>query len=155
MKLEPDAGSEMRRRCNEAHVVAAFDQPVRDPEGLGGTCHIQQHDIRQHATLNFPKGEAARRYNVLQKLAYLGVLCLLIPVMILSGLAMSPSMDATWPWLLDLFGGRQSARSIHFIAAWLLVLFLLVHLLMVVLAGPFNEIRSMVTGYYRLPREKD
>jgi Ni/Fe-hydrogenase b-type cytochrome subunit len=113
------------------------------------------HDIRQHATLNFPKGEAARRYNVLQKLAYLGVLVVLIPVMILTGLAMSPSMDATWPWLLDLFGGRQTARSIHFVAAWLLVLFLLVHLAMVVLAGPINEIRSMVTGYYRLPREKD
>ena len=79
------------------------------------------HDIKAHATLNFPRGEAARRYNVLQKLAYLGVLAVLIPVMILTGLTMSPSMDATWPWLLDLFGGRQSARSIHFIAAWALV----------------------------------
>ena len=67
---------------------------------------------------------------------------------------MSPAMDAAWPWLLDLFGGRQSARSIHFIAACLLVLFILVHLAMVVLAGPFNEIRSMITGRYRLPPEK-
>jgi thiosulfate reductase cytochrome b subunit len=92
---------------------------------------------------------------VLQKLAYLGVLAVLIPAMILTGLAMSPSMDAAWPWLTDMFGGRQSARSIHFIVAWLLVLFLVVHLVMVVLAGPFNEIRSMVTGRYRLPREKD
>ncbi len=65
------------------------------------------HDIRDHARLNFPKGEAARRYNVLQKLAYLGVLVVLIPLMILTGLTMSPGMDATWPWLLDLFGGRQ------------------------------------------------
>ena len=111
-------------------------------------------DIVHHATLRFPKGEAARRYNVLQKLAYLGVLLVLIPVMVLTGLTMSPAMDATWPWLLDLFGGRQSARSIHFIAAWLLVLFVVVHLVMVVLAGPWNEIRSMITGRYRLPEEE-
>jgi thiosulfate reductase cytochrome b subunit len=74
--------------------------------------------------------------------------------MILSGLTMSPSMDATWPWLLDVFGGRQSARSIHFIAAWALVAFFVVHVVMVVLAGPINEIRSMITGRYRLPEEK-
>ncbi len=75
------------------------------------------HDIKQHATLNFPKGEAARHYNTLQKLAYLGVLGFLIPLMILAGLTLSPAMTAAWPWLLDLFGGRQSARSIHFITA--------------------------------------
>lgn len=111
-------------------------------------------EIRSHARLRLPRGEAARRYNSLQKLAYLAVLAVLIPAMILTGLAMSPAMDAAWPWLVDLFGGRQSARSIHFIAATLLVLFLIVHLLMVLLAGPFNEIRSMVTGWYRLPTEK-
>jgi thiosulfate reductase cytochrome b subunit len=115
--------------------------------------HVWQ-DIKRHARLDFPKGEAARGYNVLQKLAYLAVLLVLIPVMILTGLTMSPSMDAAWPWLLDLFGGRQSARSIHFIAAWALVGFLVVHLVMVALAGPFNEIRSMITGFYRLPEEK-
>jgi thiosulfate reductase cytochrome b subunit len=111
-------------------------------------------DIVDHARLRFPRGEAARRYSVLQKLAYVGVLVVLLPVMVLSGLTMSPSMDAAWPWLLDLFGGRQSARSIHFIAAWLIVLFVVVHLAMVVLAGPVNEIRSMITGRYRLPKEK-
>jgi thiosulfate reductase cytochrome b subunit len=110
-------------------------------------------DIKAHATLSFPRGEAARNYNTLQKLAYLAVLGVLLPVMILAGLAMSPAMDAAWPWLLDLFGGRQSARSIHFIAAFLLVLFVVVHLTMVVLAGPFNEIRSMITGRYRPPKE--
>jgi thiosulfate reductase cytochrome b subunit len=114
--------------------------------------HILQ-DIKAHATLKLPKGEAARNYNTLQKLAYLGVLGVLLPVMILAGLTMSPAMDAAWPWLPDLFGGRQSARSIHFITAFLLVLFVVVHLAMVVLAGPFNEIRSMITGRYRLPRE--
>jgi Ni/Fe-hydrogenase b-type cytochrome subunit len=110
--------------------------------------------VVDHATLRFPRGEAARRYNTLQKFAYLGVLLVLIPVMVLSGLTMSPGMDAIWPWLTDLFGGRQSARSIHFIAAWLLVLFVVVHLVMVVLAGPLNEIRSMITGRYRLPEEE-
>jgi thiosulfate reductase cytochrome b subunit len=74
--------------------------------------------------------------------------------MVLTGLAMSPAMSAAWPWLLDLFGGRQSARSIHFIVAFLLVLFFLVHIVMVILAGPFNELRSMITGRYRLPKEK-
>jgi thiosulfate reductase cytochrome b subunit len=67
---------------------------------------------------------------------------------------MSPRLDAAFPWLLDLFGGRQSARSIHFIAAALLILFVVVHLAMVILAGPFNEIRSMITGWSRLPEEK-
>ncbi|HYI83097.1 MAG TPA: cytochrome b/b6 domain-containing protein [Acetobacteraceae bacterium] len=116
--------------------------------------HVWREAV-QHARLDFPRGEAARRYNVLQKLAYLGVLLLLIPVMIGSGLTMSPAMDASWPWLLDLFGGRQSARSIHFIAAWALVLFLAVHLAMVVLTGPVNQIRAMITGWFRLPEERD
>ena len=115
--------------------------------------HIWQ-DIRNHARLRFPKGEAARRYNILQKLSYVGVIFGLLPTMVLTGLTMSPGMDAAWPWLLDLFGGRQSARSVHFICAGLLVAFIVVHLLMVVLAGPVNELRSMITGWYRLPREK-
>jgi thiosulfate reductase cytochrome b subunit len=111
-------------------------------------------DIKHHARLNFPKGAAALRYNILQKASYLGVMGVLIPVMILTGLTMSPSMVASWPWLIDLFGGRQSARSIHFIAAALLVLFVVVHILMVLLAGPFNEMRSMITGRFRLPKER-
>ncbi len=115
--------------------------------------HIAQ-EIKNHATLRFAKGEAARNYNVLQKLTYLGVLVVLIPLMILTGLTMSPAIDAAWPWLLDLFGGRQSARSIHFIVAFLLVLFFIVHIVMVVLAGPINEVRSMITGRFRLPEEK-
>jgi thiosulfate reductase cytochrome b subunit len=115
--------------------------------------HIGE-EIKHHATLNFPKGEAARHYNILQKLTYLIVLVVLLPLMILTGLTMSPAMDAAWPWLLDLFGGRQSARSIHFIVAFLLVLFFLVHILMVILAGPINELRSMITGRYRLREEK-
>jgi thiosulfate reductase cytochrome b subunit len=112
------------------------------------------HDIKNHARLHFPKGAAARDYNILQKASYLSVLFLLLPLMVLTGLAMSPSMNAGWPWLLELLGGRQSARSIHFITAALLLGFIIVHLIMVVLAGPFNEIRSMITGRYRLPKEE-
>jgi thiosulfate reductase cytochrome b subunit len=111
-------------------------------------------DVKHHARLDFPKGAAALKYNILQKASYLGVIVVLVPVMILTGLTMSPAMVAAWPWLIDLFGGRQSARSIHFIAAGLLVLFVVVHLLMVLLAGPFNEVRSMITGRFRLPKEK-
>jgi hypothetical protein len=60
-------------------------------------------------------------------------------------------LNAAFPWLLDLFGGRQSARSVHFIMAACIAAFIIVHLALVVLAGPFNEIRSMITGNFRLP----
>lgn len=112
------------------------------------------HDIVEHAKLNFPKGDAAKNYNILQKIAYLGTLVALLPTMILTGLTMSPGFNAVAPWLLTLFGGRQSARTIHFIAAAGVVAFILVHLLMVVLAGPINEIRSMITGRFAIPPEK-
>ena len=85
---------------------------------------------------------------MLQKLAYLTVIFLLLPTMILSGLTMSPAVTAALPTLFDLFGGRQSARTIHFLVANLLVLFLLVHVFEAVLAGLFNGMRSMITGRY-------
>jgi thiosulfate reductase cytochrome b subunit len=110
--------------------------------------------VKEHARLRFPTGAAALRYNVLQKLSYCAVLFGLLPLVILTGLAMSPGMDAAWPLLVDVFGGRQSARSLHFLAAAGLVLFAAVHIVMVLLAGPINEVRSMITGWYRLPRER-
>lgn len=109
------------------------------------------HDIKQHAQLRFPTGAEALRYNILQKFSYIGVIFILIPLMIATGICMSPGMNAAMPWLVDLFGGRQSARSIHFIAAFLLLGFFFVHMAMVLLAGPFNEIRSIITGWYRIP----
>ena len=114
--------------------------------------HLWQ-DIKRHAKLDFPKGAAALNYNTLQKLSYVAVLLVLLPVMVLTGMTMSPALDASMGWLVELFGGRQSARSIHFIAAMALVIFVVVHLVMVMLSGPINEIRSMITGRYRLPRE--
>jgi thiosulfate reductase cytochrome b subunit len=106
--------------------------------------------IWNHLRLRFPKGEAARHYNVLQKISYIVVMFGMLPLMVLSGLTMSPWMNAAWPWLLDLFGGRQTARTIHFATAFTLLLFFLVHVLMVLLSGPWNEMRSMVTGRYRI-----
>jgi thiosulfate reductase cytochrome b subunit len=113
------------------------------------------HDIKDHARLRLPTGEAATRYNILQKLAYIAVLFLLLPLVIVTGWAMSPGLNATWPWLLDLLGGRQSARSIHFLCMAGIAGFILVHVVMVVLAGPVNEVRSMITGWYRVPRTRN
>lgn len=103
-------------------------------------------DIVAHARLRFPTGAAAHDYQILQKLAYAGVALLLIPLMILTGLAMSPGANASLPWLPDLLGGRQSARSLHWIGANLVLLFIIVHLVMVLLSGPIGQIRSMITG---------
>jgi thiosulfate reductase cytochrome b subunit len=110
--------------------------------------------IREHLTLQFAHGDEAKRYNVLQKLAYLIVIAVLLPLQVLAGLAMSPGMDSVTPFLLTLFGGRQSARTIHFIIADLLVLFFIVHIVMVIVSGFANNIRSMVTGWFVIDREK-
>ena len=104
--------------------------------------------ILEHARLKFPKGEEAKRYNVLQKLTYLIVALVLLPLMLITGLAMSPGMDAAFPVLLDVLGGRQTARTIHFIAASGIVLFVVVHVVMVLISGVWNNLRSMITGRY-------
>jgi thiosulfate reductase cytochrome b subunit len=104
--------------------------------------------ILEHAQLKFPKGEKAKRYNVLQKLAYLIVALVLLPLMLLTGLAMSPGMDAAFPLLLDVLGGRQSARTIHFIAASGIVIFVAIHVFMVLVSGVWNNLCSMITGRY-------
>jgi thiosulfate reductase cytochrome b subunit len=123
------------------HIFRDLLPSRRELAGIG-------HSILEHARLRFPTGEEARRYNVIQKLTYLTVAFVLGPVMVLAGLAMSPSFDAGFPVVLDLFGGRQSARLVHFICAFLFLGFVAIHLLMVVLSGPWNNLRSMVTGWY-------
>jgi thiosulfate reductase cytochrome b subunit len=112
------------------------------------------HEISTHARLQFPKGEDARRYNVIQKFTYLLVVAVLLPLMVLTGLCMSPGFNAALPWLVDLFGGRQSARTIHFLSASGIVAFVIVHLLLVVLSGLWNNIRSMITGRYAIEVDK-
>jgi len=108
------------------------------------------HDIVEHLKLKFPKGEDAKRYNVLQKLAYLAVILVLLPLVVLSGMTMSPALDAAFPFLVDFFGGRQSARTVHFLCATGIVLFVFVHVFMVLISGVWNNMRSMITGRYRI-----
>jgi len=103
-------------------------------------------DIWEHLSLRL---HHRRKYNTLQKLSYAGVLFVLLPLMIITGLAMSPGMNAAANWLPELLGGRQTARTLHFAIMVLLLLFFVVHILMVLAAGPINEMRSMVTGWYK------
>jgi thiosulfate reductase cytochrome b subunit len=107
--------------------------------------------ILDHVRLRHPTGAAAARYNVLQKLAYLAVIFVLLPLMIVTGSAMSPRLDSLQSGWVDLLGGRQSARTLHFVVAWTLVLFVLVHLFEVLISGVWNNLRSMITGRYRIP----
>jgi Ni/Fe-hydrogenase b-type cytochrome subunit len=111
-------------------------------------------DVRAHLAFRFHDAANPARFNLLQKLAYAAALFVLLPLMIATGLALSPGWNAGAPWLLDLFGGRQSARSIHFLACWGVVAFVVVHLVLVILAGPVTEIRSMITGWLRVPEDQ-
>ena len=109
--------------------------------------------IVDHLRFKHPTGEAAKRYNVLQKLSYLAVIFVLLPLVILMGFAMSPWLDSLFAGWVDLVGGRQSARTIHFIVAWLIVAFALIHVFEVVISGFWNHLRSMITGRYRVDVE--
>ncbi|QOR37675.1 DUF4405 domain-containing protein [Billgrantia diversa] len=113
------------------------------------------HTLVDHLRLRFPRGEEARHYNLLQKLAYLLVLFIVLPLIVLTGLTMSPSMNAAWPWLLDVFGGRQSARTLHFLCALALLGFFVIHLALVLVSGACNNLRSMISGRYALPPNEE
>lgn len=118
----------------------------RDIIPQGSDLKAIPEDALNHARLRFHHG---RTYGPLQKLSYFGVFFILFPLIVLTGLTMSPGMNSVFPFLLDVFGGRQTARTIHFTVMVLLVTFFVVHILMVLAAGPFNELRSMITGWYR------
>jgi len=90
------------------------------------------------------------KYNPLQKLAYTTVLFVFAPLIVLSGLALSPGFDAWAPWLTQMFGGRQFARLWHFVLMLALIGFFVAHVLLVMTTGVFNHLRSMLTGWYRL-----
>lgn len=109
------------------------------------------HVATEHARFHFPR---LRHYNIIQKLSYNGVLFIVLPLIVLSGLTMSPTMDSAWPWLTLVFDGRQSARTIHFICAFLLITFFVVHLLLVLFSGPLNNLRCMISGGYRIDHEE-
>ena len=115
--------------------------------GIGGS-------LRDHLLLRHPAGEAAKRYNVLQNLSYLVVIFILLPLIVLAGLGMSPRLDALFGGWVGILGGRQSARTLHFAAACLLLAFVVVHVFEVIVTGLWNNLRSMITGYYRLPEQR-
>jgi thiosulfate reductase cytochrome b subunit len=106
--------------------------------------------IADHARLHF---DHVREYNVLQKLTYLVMVAVVLPLIVLAGMAMSPGLDAAFPWLIDIFGGRQTARTVHFICAMTILAFVLVHVVMVLLSGVWNNLRSMITGRYAVDAE--
>lgn len=106
--------------------------------------------VKDHARFKHATGEEAKRYNILQKLAYIVVIFILLPLVILMGWGMSPFMNSLIPGWVGFFGGRQSARTIHFIAAWLLVGFVFIHVFEVIITGVWNNMRSMITGKYKI-----
>lgn len=135
-----------------ATYCAASGRLARDLTPARGDWHRIRSTVRDHLMLRFPRGPGAANYNVLQRLAYLSVVFVLAPLIILTGLTMSPAVNAAMPWLLDLFGGRQSARTIHFIIAALFVSFAVVHVMLVALSGFLNNLRSMITGWFSIAR---
>jgi len=125
------------------HLRRDLAPTASDLRGIG-------RSVLDHLRFRHPQGEAARYYNVLQKLAYLAVIFGLLPLIVLGGWAMSPWLNSVLPGWVDLFGGRQAARSVHFIVAFLLVAFVAVHVFEVLVSGAWNHLRSMVTGRYRI-----
>jgi thiosulfate reductase cytochrome b subunit len=124
----------------------------RDLIPTGGELRGIGRSIWDHMRLRF---DHTRRYNVLQQLTYLIVIFVLLPLLVLAGLTMSPGLDTAFPWLVDAFQGRQTARTIHFIAATGIVLFIFIHLVMVLISGVWNNLRSMITGRYAVPAKVD
>lgn len=104
------------------------------------------HDVLTHLRLPLPRATGGPPYGVLQKLTYAGVVFIVLPLMVLTGLTMSPAITAALPGLLDLFGGSQSARTIHFFSFTILVLFFIIHVAMVALTGFRRQIRAMTLG---------
>ena len=101
-------------------------------------------DLRQH--FRWPRGHATGGYGTLQKTSYLLLIFVYVPLMIATGVAQSPGFTAAMPWLLDLFGGRQSARTLHTIGTVALVLFVIVHIAEIAAAGFVGKVRSMISG---------
>lgn len=106
-------------------------------------------DLREHLPWTASNLATATTYGTLQRLSYVLLLFVFVPLMLLTGLAQSPGFTAAWPWLLDLFGGRQSARTLHSIGTVVFVLFVMVHVLEVLAAGAINRVRSMITGKFK------
>lgn len=124
--------------------------PANTDLALGRISRIVWNDLQ----LKRPTEEESLSYNVVQRLAYLAVVFVLFPLIILTGLAMSPAITSVFPVLVNVWGGQQSARTIHFFVAVALVLFVCVHIAMVCLAGFTNRMRAMITGHSAARKER-
>jgi len=116
--------------------------PARDERAVA---HVRT-ELRDHLRWRSRRQNTDGSYGTLQKTSYLILIFVFVPLMILTGIAQSPGFTAAMPWLLDLFGGRQSARTLHTIGTVALVLFVIVHVVEVAAAGFFVKVRSMITG---------
>jgi thiosulfate reductase cytochrome b subunit len=123
---------------------------------LNGVVYIVSGVISNHFVMDMmpefrwtkPSDQDSPTYNLLQRLTYLTVVFVLFPLMLVTGLSMSPAVMAAVPFLVELFGGYQSCRTVHFIITNALVLFLIIHITMVYLAGFGERTRAMITGHY-------
>jgi thiosulfate reductase cytochrome b subunit len=104
------------------------------------------HSTLDHLRFKQPIEEEFGTYNLLQRLAYLTIVFVLFPLVIVTGFGMSPAIASVVPLVVNVFGGQQSARTLHFFVAGLLVLFVLIHITMVILTGFTNRMRAMITG---------
>jgi thiosulfate reductase cytochrome b subunit len=102
--------------------------------------------IAKHIRFSRPHPSEALSYNVVQRASYLIVIFVLFPLVILTGLALSPAFNSAFPFVVNSLGGRQSARTLHFFITIFLVLFLIVHVAMIILAGFVSRMRAMITG---------
>lgn len=136
-----------------AAYAFASRHATRDLTPTGKDLRSIGRSVKDHLILRHPTGDEAKRYNVLQKLTYASILFFIAPLIVFTGLAMSPTIDTAFPWLVTIFGGRQSARTIHFVACFSFVGFIVIHVLQVILTGFLNNIRSMVTGWFVVKHE--
>jgi thiosulfate reductase cytochrome b subunit len=158
--VRPDQNGWSRHLHFQAAWVAVFTGLLYAVSGLF-TGHFRKNLLPARTDLSWraisrviasrlrfqPSAEAeASSYNALQRLTYLFVILVLFPLVIWTGLAMSPAVASAFPAAVTVFGGQQSARTIHFFVSVLLVLFLLVHIAMVCLAGFRRRMRAMITG---------
>jgi thiosulfate reductase cytochrome b subunit len=116
------------------------------PRGRELSPRLLWQDVVTHVRLPMPRAPGGPPYGPLQKLAYFGIILVTLPLIVVTGLTMAPAVTAAYPVLLDVFGGSQSARTIHFFAFVALVLFLVVHVSMVVLTGFKRQMRAMILG---------
>jgi thiosulfate reductase cytochrome b subunit len=157
----PDQNSWSRSLHFQAGWVAVFTGVLYAVTGLL-TRHFRKNLLPAQADLSWrvlaaqiaknlrfkrPSEAEAQSYNALQRLTYLLVIFVLFPLMIWTGLAMSPAFTGAFPATVTVFGGQQSARTIHFFVTVSLVLFFVVHIMMVFLAGFGNRMRAMITGH--------